>query len=991
MEPALEESLLGLADGPEQPEDLSVDASIYDSDLDVDVTSALGPGEQSPEGEKHSFVRTPSKDPTSPGSTKDGGGTLGVVNGVFFPCVQNILGIILFIRVPFITGSAGILVATAIVGCCCLTTFLTSLSISALSTIGRVPAGGPYYILSRAVGPEFGGSVIFFFYLGTSVASAMYIVGAVGVVQDNIPAVHPGFWLSCDVCQADGILDALKDPQPCVQLPNVTFHCDHIAVPCTYLDAPATSPWANSTVTCVHSYNEVRVFGTVLSLVMAGFVSLGVALVSKIAPYFLYVVLLSILMIYAGMLSTLVPGYRHFDVPGLTGFSMQNFKDNLYPPTNFWDSERDEYSYTFLFGLFFPSCTGIMAGCNRSGDLKNASKDIPRGTIAATLFTSAIYLSQLIMWGAQGNNDSLRNQQFLSSIVPGIAWPFPQLVAGAMLLSSVGAGLQCLVGAPKLLKTMADDKILVFLNCVADPSPERPRDPRWCLLVTWCISFLCIMIAKLQEITSIITMFYLICYLGINLSLTIVSGLDMPSFRTSFRCFHWTQSLLGMLLCIFIMIMTSPLYMVIVLGLCSLLYMYIARSTLPEWARDDASRAAKFRVVRKALHKMERANIAGNNAYTNPGARNWRPQVLVVVKAQAGARSRSLGAWKMGDKKAPKEDEESTECDIHNLSLFAFTSHLKHGHGLTIIGSVICAADRSFAAKQKNELDLFFNSLMRKGKMDDHYGAFEKPWPRGYKAFTQIVTTDTIARGEGMLIQTAGLGSMIPNTVVARFSEFGVVGAGACDSVALVNNCIRSEKSVLFLKDDQMLLPRNTANGCVRGDTIDLWTTSWEGGFLLMIPYILQRHKLWSRSSCRVFILTDRSLDANKIATLKAEANAKLDDFRLPQYEVHVRSTQDPRMTVGSPVGQSMQTPLEIAERTNQLIRQEYENVQQTRLVLVNMPNHPAIIAKGTEEDSPDPTVEQSLSFMALMATLTQGLDPVLIGRNTAAVVTSEL
>ena len=48
-----------------------------------------------------------------------------------------------------------------------------------------------------------------------------------------------------------------------------------------------------------------------------------------------YVVLLSILMIYAGMLSTLVPGYRHFDVPGLTGFSMQNFKDNraiMSPP-----------------------------------------------------------------------------------------------------------------------------------------------------------------------------------------------------------------------------------------------------------------------------------------------------------------------------------------------------------------------------------------------------------------------------------------------------------------------------------------------------------------------------------------------------------------------------------------------------------------------------------------------------------------------------------
>ena len=61
-------------------------------------------------------------------------------------------------------------------------TLLTAISMSAIATNGVVPAGGSYFMISRALGPEFGGAVGILFYLGTTVASSMYIIGSVEIL-----------------------------------------------------------------------------------------------------------------------------------------------------------------------------------------------------------------------------------------------------------------------------------------------------------------------------------------------------------------------------------------------------------------------------------------------------------------------------------------------------------------------------------------------------------------------------------------------------------------------------------------------------------------------------------------------------------------------------------------------------------------------------------------------------------------------------------------
>uniref|UniRef100_A0A8D2KY54 Solute carrier family 12 member 5 n=1 Tax=Varanus komodoensis TaxID=61221 RepID=A0A8D2KY54_VARKO len=103
---------------------------------------------------------------------------MGTFMGVYLPCLQNIFGVILFLRLTWVVGIAGIMEAFCMVLLCCSCTMLTAISMSAIATNGVVPAGGSYYMISRSLGPEFGGAVGLCFYLGTTFAGAMYILGA---------------------------------------------------------------------------------------------------------------------------------------------------------------------------------------------------------------------------------------------------------------------------------------------------------------------------------------------------------------------------------------------------------------------------------------------------------------------------------------------------------------------------------------------------------------------------------------------------------------------------------------------------------------------------------------------------------------------------------------------------------------------------------------------------------------------------------------------
>jgi len=101
----------------------------------------------------------------------------GAFSGVFTPSILTILGVIMYLRLGWVTGVAGLWGAIAIIILAHVISITTGLSISSIATDKRIKAGGIYYMLSRSLGLPMGGSIGITLFIGTALSIALYIVG----------------------------------------------------------------------------------------------------------------------------------------------------------------------------------------------------------------------------------------------------------------------------------------------------------------------------------------------------------------------------------------------------------------------------------------------------------------------------------------------------------------------------------------------------------------------------------------------------------------------------------------------------------------------------------------------------------------------------------------------------------------------------------------------------------------------------------------------
>lgn len=102
---------------------------------------------------------------------------LGTFGGVYTPSLLTILGVIMYLRLPWIVGNAGLLGAVSIILVAHVISFSTGLSISSIATDKSVGAGGPYYIISRSLGLPIGGTIGLTLFVGLAFSISLYVIG----------------------------------------------------------------------------------------------------------------------------------------------------------------------------------------------------------------------------------------------------------------------------------------------------------------------------------------------------------------------------------------------------------------------------------------------------------------------------------------------------------------------------------------------------------------------------------------------------------------------------------------------------------------------------------------------------------------------------------------------------------------------------------------------------------------------------------------------
>lgn len=101
----------------------------------------------------------------------------GAFGGVFVPSILTILGVIMYLRLPWVVGQAGLWMTIGIIVVAHIISVTTGLSVSSIATDKKVKAGGNYYIISRSLGLPIGGTLGIALFVGLSFSVSLYIIG----------------------------------------------------------------------------------------------------------------------------------------------------------------------------------------------------------------------------------------------------------------------------------------------------------------------------------------------------------------------------------------------------------------------------------------------------------------------------------------------------------------------------------------------------------------------------------------------------------------------------------------------------------------------------------------------------------------------------------------------------------------------------------------------------------------------------------------------
>ena len=477
-----------------------------------------------------------------------------------------------------------------------------------------------------------------------------------------------------------------------------------------------------------------------------------------------------------------------------------------------WRGSGPDLGFWVLFAIFFPAITGFTQGVNMSGDLRDPGKSLPAGTFAAVGLSLLVYFGAAVVFAGSLPGSILVNDYHSMKRVATLDW----LIDAGLIAGTLSSAMASFLGAPRILQSLASDRIFPLLLPFARGSGPN-ANPRRAVLLSGAIALVTISLGNLNFIASVVSMFFLITYALLNYATFYEARAASPSFRPRFRFFHARLSLLGALGALGAMIAIDPPASGVAVAVLFAIHQYLKRTAGPaRWA--DSRRSYNFQLVRENL-------IAIGPEAEHP--RDWRPCILVFC-------------------------DDPSRCE----RLLRFASWIERGSGLTTAVKVIEGDDeKSFLLRAKTEDEL--RGYIAESKLD---------------VFSRVVVAPDFRAGVETLIQSFGVGNIRANMVLLNRVDQIIeleeneaqirYGRELQEAIRLRCNVV-----VFDAEAEEWSRVESLPASDLR---IDIW---WWGDrtshLMLLLAYLMTRSERWSGAKIKVLVPSSREAEEKSLERVR--------------------------------------------------------------------------------------------------------------------------
>ncbi len=450
-----------------------------------------------------------------------------------------------------------------------------------------------------------------------------------------------------------------------------------------------------------------------------------------------------------------------------------------------------------VFAVFFPAVTGIMAGVNMSGDLSDPSKSIPRGTFLAVGIGYLIYMTIPVFLAIWVDSETLVQDPLIMYKIAFWGGAILLGVWGATLSSAVGS----LLGAPRVLQALTKDNVLPKQLSFLGVGSGNEQIPRAATIFTIILTLVLVYLGNLNTIAPILTMFFLTTYGILNVTAGIEKFLESPSYRPKFKV-HWIFSLLGTIGCFAVMFLINAVATVLAIVFIGIVYTWLRRRRLKTtWG--DVRSGMLLQIVRYALLRLEKD--------INP--KSWRPNILVL----SGSLSKR---WHLID----------------------FANGITQEKGLFTVATIL--EDKNVTQEKVNSFEKQLTDYLNNKKI---------------RALVRITKAESTFNGAIQLVNSYGLGPLVPNTVlIGESKEENNKQAYA----QMIHHFYQSKRNVIIMQDFVSQDFRNKKS-------VDIWWGGLKGngGLMMILGYLMHNSPYWNNIKINIKMVVNSKEAAQGAST----------------------------------------------------------------------------------------------------------------------------